>query len=69
MSLVVTAPWGCFSFQPGTDTLESVGTGTNSLTPAPLGEDWKCLDQPAQFSSAPVFAGAAPQVIFRMQMV
>jgi hypothetical protein len=72
-ALVGSFAVGCTEYEPASDTLELVGLsagGSGSLAAAPPGQDWSCLDQPVDTEvSAPVFAGAAPQVIYSMQMV
>ena len=59
---------GCTEFEPGTDTLNRFDDGVGALEPTE-GADWRCLAQPVQQPSAPVFAGAAPRVIYSLQMV
>lgn len=69
LAFASSVAFGCTEFEPGSDTLEIVSSQTGSLAPAPTGEDWRCLSRPVQPSSAPVFAGSAPRVIYSMQMV
>jgi hypothetical protein len=69
LTFAINAAVGCTEFAPGSDTPETVGSQRGSLQPVPNGEDWSCLNRPVQPSSAPVFAGAAPRVIYSMQMV
>lgn len=61
-SVVVLAsgmPWGCTPFEPGDDQLEEPS----------LAQAWSCLAQAGELRATPVFSGAAPRVVYSIQVI